>query len=117
MKGYESVVVTTSEQSGEELEKTLNQIKEVVIRHGGELKKYHLWGKRRLAYQIQKKTHGIYHLLYLTGSGKMVDELSKHCRYSDSILRFHVQAVEDIHQESEFFLRLNQPKKEIALQS
>ncbi len=117
MKGYETVVVTIAELSEEELERTLEQAKEVVKRYGGDLQKYHLWGRRRLAYQIQKKTHGVYHLFYLTGNGEMVDQLGKHFRYSDSILRFHIHAVDDIEKESEFFLGLSQPKEEVVLQS
>lgn len=104
MKGYESVIITSPELEEGALTTVLDKLKQTVTNHGGEVQQYHLWGRRRLAYEIQKHKYGTYHIFYLTGSHEMLDELDKHYRYSEDIIRYQTIKVDNIQEEADKFL-------------
>ena len=106
MKGYESVFITDPDLSEEALSGILDKLKNTVAHQGGAIQQYHLWGRRRLAYLINKKTHGVYHLLYITGNEDMLKELNQQYRFIEEILRFQTIKIEDIRLEYERFLEL-----------
>ena len=106
MEGYESIFVTDPDLSQEVQADILDKIKKTVTQKGGEVHQYHLWGRRRLAYLINKKTHGDYHLMYLTGGNEMLKELVQQYRFTEEIMRFQTIKVADIQKESENFLEL-----------
>ena len=106
MQGYESVFITDPDLSDEALTGVLDKIKNTVTHQGGEVQQYHLWGRRRLAYLIKKKTHGVYHLLYITGGEAMLKELTQQYRFTEEIMRFQTIRVENIQKESETFFEL-----------
>lgn len=60
MRPYEMVVLLTAEL--EDPKEELSKVEEVVRSLGGTVSKMDVWGKRRLAYPIDKKTEGIYAL-------------------------------------------------------
>ena len=47
----------------------------------------HPWGRRRLAYPIQKKEEGVYHLVSFTSEAETLDELSRVLKIDDDVLR------------------------------
>jgi len=68
------------------LEKFLN-----VIRNGqGVVEKVDVWGRRRLAYEIAKKTEAIYAVINLTAKPADVDELDRQLKLSEAVLRTKV---------------------------
>ena len=106
MKGYESVFITDPDLSEEALSGILDKVKNTVAHQGGAIQQYHLWGRRRLAYLINKKTHGVYHLLYITGNEEMLKELNQQYRFIEEIIRFQTIKIEDIRLEYERFQKL-----------
>lgn len=106
MEGYESIFITDPDLSEEVQAGVLEKIKNIISQKGGEVQQYHAWGRRRFAYLINKKTHGDYHLMYLTGGEDMLKELAQQYRFTEEIIRFQTIKVEDIQKESEFFLEL-----------
>ncbi len=110
MKGYESVIITNPDLSEEDQEGLLEKTKAVIARFNGTVERYHLWGRRRLAYSIKKKQYGVYHILYIAGDGNMLNELQQYYRFADEILRFQTIAVEDIEKAAQLFLDLSGPK-------
>lgn len=70
-------------QATEEVEKVVQWIKS----QGGEVLEVQRWGKRRLAYEIDRRRDGIYTLLLYQGPGAIVKELDRKFRLNESVLR------------------------------
>ena len=86
--GYETTFITRSELSDEGL-KTLNdRVKGIVANYGGEIVLTEDWGKRKLAYPIQKESRGHYTYLVYTGKGDIVHEMERNLRLHEHVLRF-----------------------------
>jgi len=67
----------------EEIERISQWIRDL----GGELLEVQRWGKKRLAYEIEKKRDGIYTLLLYQGAGAMVKEIERRLRLNESVMR------------------------------
>ena len=106
MQGYEAIIITDADLSEEEQNAALDKIRSTIKTHDGTIKEYHLWGRRRLAYQINKKTHGIYHVFYIQGSQEMLTALNQQYRHNDEFIRAQTIKVENIEEEFATFLEL-----------
>jgi len=67
----------------EEIEKVSGWIKDL----GGEIVEVQRWGKRRLAYEINRKRDGIYTLMLYDGGGDLVKEVERRMRLNEDVLR------------------------------
>ena len=65
-------------------------IVEIVRKDNGEVKKVDIWGKRQLAYPIEKKSEGIYAVVELDCEPDTVKEMDRRLNLNDSILRTKV---------------------------
>ncbi|MCC6348351.1 MAG: 30S ribosomal protein S6 [Candidatus Eisenbacteria bacterium] len=54
---------------------------------GGEVVEVQKWGKRRLAYEIERKRDGVYTLVVWSGAGPMVKEIERRLRLNESVMR------------------------------
>ena len=93
---FELVMVADAKLTDEESQTVFNKFREIVKSGGGEVKFESGWGRRKLAYEIDKKRHGIYQLLYIEGDGALIDELERQFGYDDNIIKFFVIAVDDL---------------------
>ena len=62
----------------------------VIRQSGGSVEKLDVWGRRRLAYEINKKTEGIYAVIDLQATPEAVAELDRQLRLNESVLRTKV---------------------------
>jgi small subunit ribosomal protein S6 len=69
---------------------TLEQYLTVITKGGGTVEKTDIWGRRRLAYEIRKKSEGIYAVLNLTANPADVKELDRQFTINESIMRTKV---------------------------
>jgi small subunit ribosomal protein S6 len=69
---------------------TVDGFLNVVKTGGGTVEKVDVWGRRRLSYDIQKKSEGIYAVVDLTAEPAVVKELDRQLNLSESILRTKV---------------------------
>ncbi|MQA80318.1 MAG: 30S ribosomal protein S6 [Streptosporangiales bacterium] len=69
---------------------SLDQFLSVVKKSGGSVEKVDVWGRRKLAYEINKKTEGIYAVLDLTAEPEAVKELDRQLGLQESVLRTKV---------------------------
>ncbi len=67
----------------EEIERVSQWIRDL----GGELLEVQRWGKKRLAYEIEKKRDGIYTLMLYQAEGPTVKELERRLRLNESVMR------------------------------
>ncbi|HSG29795.1 MAG TPA: 30S ribosomal protein S6 [Candidatus Krumholzibacterium sp.] len=94
MRAYECVYIL--DPSLEELavkEKT-ERFNEIITSRGGVVRSVDNWGKRKLAYPIEKKFEGIYNLMKFSGDNDILNELNRIFRFDDVVLR-HLIVVDD----------------------
>ena len=84
---YEAVVVFEPNLSDSDVSQQIEKIETVIKAHDGTLEKQDIWGRRELAYIIQKKSFGIYAVLVFSGDSSLVTDLRRQLRINDVVLR------------------------------
>lgn len=69
---------------------SLDKYLKVITEAGGTIEKVDMWGRRRLAYEINKQTEGIYVVIDLTATPEAVKELDRQLGLNESIIRTKV---------------------------
>jgi small subunit ribosomal protein S6 len=90
MRQYELMVILDPELEERTVAPSLDQFLNVVRQGGGSVEKVDIWGRRRLAYEIQKKTEGIYAVVDLTAEPDTVKELDRQLNLNEAVLRTKV---------------------------
>ena len=72
MKNYETLIVVTPLLSEEQMKEVVAKFKKVLTDNGAEIVAEDNWGLKKLAYPIQKKTTGFYHLTEFKASGELI---------------------------------------------
>ena len=88
MREYEFTFVVQPEITDEGLQGLCEKLEGTLERAGGTRLFYEDWGRRRLAYEIQKFQKGHYLVMHYLDEGKCVPELERTARLEDSVLRF-----------------------------
>ncbi len=88
LAGYETTFITGPELTDDGLKQLHERIAQVVASFGGSVILTEDWGKRKLAYPIEKETKGHYTYIVYTGRGSVVHELERTFRIHDHVLRF-----------------------------
>jgi small subunit ribosomal protein S6 len=71
----------------DDLSKLTSQLENVITDNGGKVTKIDNWGRRKLAYRIQKFDEGIYTLLYVESAGHELVEVERRLRVTDFVIR------------------------------
>lgn len=87
MNKYESLFVVAPSLNEEEVKAAIEKVKGVIENGGGVVDNVDEWGKRRLAYEINKISEGYYILANFTAKPELPRELDRILRISDSIIR------------------------------
>ncbi|MBM7784307.1 30S ribosomal protein S6 [Tenggerimyces flavus] len=90
MRRYEVMVILDAELEERTVAPSLDQYLTVVRQGGGAVEKVDVWGRRRLAYDIAKKSEGIYAIVDLTCEPSVVQELDRQLNLNESVLRTKV---------------------------
>ncbi|GAA2120114.1 30S ribosomal protein S6 [Actinomadura alba] len=90
MRRYELMVILDATVEERAVTPSLDQFLGVVKSDGGSVEKVDVWGRRRLAYDIQKKSEGIYAVIDLTAEPATVKELDRQLNLNETILRTKV---------------------------
>ena len=90
MNKYEIAVIIKPSLDEEALKAEFDSIKELIERFGGTVEKVDDWGKRRLAYEIQKVNEGIYSFITFSSESDTPNELEKRMRIKENVLRYLV---------------------------
>jgi small subunit ribosomal protein S6 len=88
MKRYETIFILDPDLEEEKTQSAIEKIKGIISQNSGEILKTEDWGKRKLAYQVKKKTKGHYILLHFMGSPTLVSELERNFRVMDAVIKF-----------------------------
>lgn len=90
MRKYEIMVIVTPEMDERQVTPMLERYLKIVTDGGGSVDELDLWGKRRLAYEIQKKPEGIYAVINITAKPDDVKELDRQFGINEQIMRTKV---------------------------
>lgn len=88
MNLYETTLVIDSLQRAEDMQNTITKIENFIQNNGGTIKKKEEWGKKRLAYEINRKQYGTYHHIIFEGPETLPGLLEREYRLEESILRY-----------------------------
>ena len=87
MRPYELMVIIDPEVEERTVEPTLQKFLNVITTDGGTIEKVDIWGRRRLAYEIQKKSEGIYAVVNFTAEPATAKELDRPLSLNETIMR------------------------------
>jgi len=87
MRHYEMMIILDPSLEERTVQPSLEQFLKVVTTAGGNVDKIDVWGRRRLAYEIEKKSEGIYTVIDLTAEPGTVKELDRQLNLNEAILR------------------------------
>jgi len=110
MRTYEVLFILSPQIAEEEATTLTTEFKRIAESQGATLKNEEAWGRRRLAYPIQKFNEGIYHLFVFETTGGLA-ELDRRMKNSDRVVR-HIIVRTDEDQKRADKLAKKNPKKE-----
>ena len=87
MTQYEVLLMLDPELAENRSEEIVARVRELVERGGGTWVGQDVWGRRRLAYPIDKKDEGVYHLLNFDAKPETLDEISRILKITDGVMR------------------------------
>ena len=92
---YELMVIINPEIDERQVPTTLDKFLAVITNDGGSIDSVDVWGKRRLAYEIQKKNEGIYAVVNFTSTSDAAQELDRQLKLNEQIMRTKVLRAEE----------------------
>ena len=92
---YELMVILTPELDERQVAPNLDKFLKVITNDGGSIDNVDIWGKRRFAYEINKKNEGIYVVVNFTASSEATQELDRQLKLSELVFRTKVLRAEE----------------------
>lgn len=94
MRKYETIFIQHPSLDEEAVNATIEKFKGIIENGGGTVDNVDVWGKRKLAYEINKVNEGYYTLVNFTASPELPKELDRVFRITDGIIRHIIVAEE-----------------------
>jgi len=88
MRIYENLFIVKPDATEEEIDHLIEQMSKNITTTGGTVDKVDKWGKRRLAYRVEKQREGYYVLLTFTADSQAVREFERRMRVQDAVIKF-----------------------------
>jgi small subunit ribosomal protein S6 len=87
MRHYELMVILDPELEERAVAPSLEKFLNVIRKGGGTIENIDIWGRRRLAYEIKKKTEGVYAVIDMTTEPADAKELDRQLNLNEAVLR------------------------------
>src|SRR6187399_1133355 len=94
LKQYETVFILTPVLSDIQMKDAAQKFKQVLVDNGAKIVNEESWGLRKLAYPIQKKNTGFYHLVEFEAETSVINTLETEYRRDERIMRFLTTALD-----------------------
>mgnify|MGYP000845680789 CR=1 FL=1 len=88
MNKYELALVVNAKIEDEERAATVEAAKELITRFGGTVTNVEDWGKKRLAYEIQKMNEGYYYFIQFDADSNVPVEIEQRVRIMEKVIRY-----------------------------
>lgn len=99
---YEGMYVISATLSDDARHKALDRIQAGITGHGGEIKKIHEQGRRRLAYEIDGHREGYYYIIYFSAPPSAISELWQEYHLNEDLIRFITLRTDKVMDKIEF---------------
>ncbi len=90
LRHYEVMVILDPDLEERAVQPSLDEFLDVVRANGGSVDKVDIWGRRRLTYEIRKKSEGIYAVIDMSAEPAVVQELDRQLNLNETVLRTKV---------------------------
>ena len=90
MNKYELAVVVSAKIEDDERTATLEKVKEIITTNGGTITNVIEWGKKRLAYEVQKMKEAFYYFIQFDGASTVPAEVESRVRLMENVVRYLV---------------------------
>lgn len=88
MNKYELAVVVSAKIEDDARAEVIEKVKALVTRFGGNVTDVDEWGKKRLAYEIQKMKEGFYYFVHFESDSVCPNEVENHIRIMEPVIRY-----------------------------
>ena len=88
MNKYELAVVVNAKIEDDERAQVIEKVKALITRFGGNVTDDDEWGKKRLAYEIQKMKEAYYYFIHFESDATTPGEIEQRIRIMDNVLRY-----------------------------
>ena len=88
MSKYELAVIVSARLDEEERAAAIERVKEYITRYNGNVLNVDDWGKKRLAYEIQKMKEGYYYFITFEGDSECPNEVERNVRIMEPVIRY-----------------------------
>lgn len=85
---YESTIIINASLDDAQIESVIGRVQETVTKNGGTITALNKWGRKRLAYPINKKTNGFYVNIEFTSPGSVIGILERSYQLDEMVLRY-----------------------------
>ena len=88
MRKYETIFILDPDLEEEQAKSAIEKVKGIITQTNGDILKVEDWGKRKLAYLVEKKTKGHFILIHFAGTPALLSELERNFRVMDTVIKF-----------------------------
>ena len=88
MNKYELAVVVNAKIEDDERAQVIEKVKALIERFGGQISDVDEWGKKRLAYEIQKMKEGYYYFIHFEADAETRGEIEQRIRIMEGVIRY-----------------------------
>ena len=88
MRRYETIFIASPVLTDEQADELVRNFEGIIAEQGGELLRTDKWGRKKLAYEIQKFSEGYYTLFEMNAGSNLIAELERRFRNNDSVIKF-----------------------------
>lgn len=85
---YESAILINAALEDNQIENVINRVKEFITTNGGQIRDFENWGRKRLAYPVEKSKIGYYAIFRFDAPGSIVSKLERFYNLDEHILRY-----------------------------
>jgi small subunit ribosomal protein S6 len=85
---YESTIIINASLDDAQIEAAIGRVQDTITKNGGTITALNKWGRKRLAYSINKKTNGFYVNLEFTGPASLIALLERSYQLDEMNLRY-----------------------------
>jgi small subunit ribosomal protein S6 len=88
MRRYETIFIASPTLTDEQSDELVKQFEGIIAEQGGELLKTDKWGRKKLAYEVQKFSEGYYTLFEMNAGPTLIAELERRFRNNDAVIKY-----------------------------
>ena len=88
MRHYETIFIASPTLTDEQSDELVKQYEGIIAEQGGELLKTDKWGRKKLAYEVQKFSEGYYTLFDMNAGPNLIAELERRFRNNDAVIKY-----------------------------